>query len=215
MKIINVLIVASLVALISGCASKDKEVFNMPATYWYEEIAKEIKAQDLEKADSRYTSLASEHIESPLLPDAMMMLANAHIQDEEYVLANFYLDEYLKRYGNKANADHVRYMKIKANYEAFPNPNRNQQLLLDTIVQTKDFLAKYPNSKFRPLAETILARLEMGEYFLNENIKDLYNRVDKPDAAQLYDEKLKKSSLGDAKIIEPNVPWYRSWFEKK
>ncbi|ARU48361.1 outer membrane protein assembly factor BamD [Sulfurospirillum diekertiae] len=215
MKIINVLIVASLVALISGCASKDKEVFNMPATYWYEEIAKEIKAQDLEKADSRYTSLASEHIESPLLPDAMMMLANAHIQDEEYVLANFYLDEYLKRYGSKANADHVRYMKIKANYEAFPNPNRNQQLLLDTIVQTKDFLAKYPNSKFRPLAETILARLEMGEYFLNENIKDLYNRVDKPDAAQLYDEKLKKSSLGDAKIIEPNVPWYRSWFEKK
>lgn len=206
---------ASLVALISGCASKDKEVFNMPATYWYEEIAKEIKAQDLEKADSRYTSLASEHIESPLLPDAMMMLANAHIQDEEYVLANFYLDEYLKRYGNKANADHVRYMKIKANYEAFPNPNRNQQLLLDTIVQTKDFLAKYPNSKFRPLAETILARLEMGEYFLNENIKDLYNRVDKPNAAELYDEKLKKSSLGDAKIIEPNVPWYRSWFEKK
>ncbi|QIR76907.1 outer membrane protein assembly factor BamD [Sulfurospirillum diekertiae] len=215
MKIINVLIVASLVALISGCASKDKEVFNMPATYWYEEIAKEIKAQDLEKADSRYTSLASEHIESPLLPDAMMMLANAHIQDEEYVLANFYLDEYLKRYGSKANADHVRYMKIKANYEAFPNPNRNQQLLLDTIVQTKDFIAKYPNSKFRPLAETILARLEMGEYFLNENIKDLYNRVDKPDAAQLYDEKLKKSSLGDAKIIEPSVPWYRSWFEKK
>ena len=215
MKIANVLIVASLVAFMSGCASKDKEVFNMPATYWYEEIAKQIKSQDLEKADSFYTSLASEHIESPLLPDAMMMLANAHMQDEEYVLANFYLDEYLKRYGSKANADHVRYMKIKANYEAFPNPNRNQQLLLDTIVQTKDFLAKYPNSKFRPLAETILARLEMGEYFLNENIKDLYNRVDKPNAAELYDEKLKKSSLGDAKIIEPNVPWYRSWFEKK
>ena len=215
MKITNVLIVVSLVAIMSGCASKDKDVFNMPATYWYEEIAKEIKAQDLEKADSLYTSLASEHIESPLLPEAMMMLANAHIQDEEYVLANFYLDEYLKRYGNKANADHVRYMKIKANYEAFPNPNRNQQLLLDTIVQTKDFIAKYPDSKFRPLAETVLVRLEMGEYFLDENIKDLYTRVDKPEAAKLYDEKLKKSSLGDAKIIEPNIPWYRSWFEKK
>ena len=89
MKIANVLIVASLVAFMSGCASKEKEVFNMPATYWYEQIAKEIKSQDLEKADSFYTSLASEHIESPLLPDAMMMLANAHIQDEEYLLANF------------------------------------------------------------------------------------------------------------------------------
>ena len=187
----------------------------MPATYWYEQIAKEIKSQDLEKADSFYTSLASEHIESPLLPDAMMMLANAHMQDEEYVLANFYLDEYLKRYGSKANADHVRFMKIKANYEAFPNPNRNQQLLIDTIAQTKDFLARYPNSKFRPLAETILVRLEMGEYFLDENIKDLYSRVDKPEAAKIYEEKLKKSSLGEAKIVEPKIPWYRSWFEKQ
>ncbi|MFW9620425.1 MAG: outer membrane protein assembly factor BamD [Sulfurospirillum sp.] len=215
MKIANVLIVASLVAFMSGCASKDKEVFNMPATYWYEEIAKQIKSQDLEKADSFYTSLASEHIESPLLPDAMMMLANAHMQDEEYVLANFYLDEYLKRYGSKANADHVRFMKIKANYEAFPNPNRNQQLLIDTINQTKDFLARYPDSKFRPLAETILLRLELGEYFLDSNIKDLYSRVDKPEAAKAYDEKLKKSSLGEAKIVEPKIPWYRSWFEKQ
>lgn len=215
MKITNVLIVASLVAFMSGCASKDKDVFNMPAIYWYEEIAKEIKNQDLEKADSLYTSLASEHIESPLLPEAMMMLSNAHIQEEEYILANFYLDEYLKRYGNKANADHVRYMKIKANYEAFPNPNRNQQLLLDTIVQTKDFIVRYPDSKFRPLAETILVRLEMGEYFLDGNIKDLYTRVDKPEAAKSYDEKLKKSSLGEAKIVEPKIPWYRSWFEKQ
>lgn len=215
MKIANVLIVASLVAFMSGCASKDKEVFNMPATYWYEEIAKQIKSQDLEKADSFYTSLASEHIESPLLPDAMMMLANAHMQDEEYVLANFYLDEYLKRYGSKANADHVRFMKIKANYEAFPNPNRNQQLLIDTINQTKDFLARYPDSKFRPLAETILLRLELGEYFLDSNIKDLYSRVDKPEAAKAYDEKLKKSSHGEAKIVEPKIPWYRSWFEKQ
>lgn len=214
MKIANILVAASLVTLISGCASKGKEVFNMPATYWYEQIAKEIKAQDLEKADGFYTSLVSEHIESPLLPEAMIMLANAHMQEEEYVLANFYLDEYLKRYGSRENADHVRFMKIKANYEAFPNPNRNQQLLMDTIAQTKEFIAKYPYSKYRPLAETILVRMELGEYYLDENIKGLYTRVDKPDAAKVYEEKLNNSSLGKAQIIEPTVPWYRSWFEK-
>ena len=214
MKITHVIVVTSLVALISGCASKTKEVFNMPATYWYDQIAKEIKAQDLEKADGFYTSLASEHIETPLLAEAMMMLANAHMQDEEYLLANFYLDEYLKRYGNKANADHVRYMKLKANYDSFPNPNRNQQLLLDTIVQTKEFIIKHPDSKFRPLAETMLVRLQLGEYFLDENIKGLYSRVDKPEASKVYEEKLKSSPLEKAKIVEPNIPWYRSWFEK-
>lgn len=214
MKIANVLVVASLVAVISGCSPKTKEVFNMPAEHWYGEIAKEIKNQDLEKADSFYTSLASEHVESPLLQEAMIMLANAHMEDEEYILANFYLDEYLKRYGTKENADHVRYMKLKANYEAFPNPNRNQQLLLDTIKQTKEFIVKYPNSKFRPLAETMLVRLELGQYFLEENIKGLYERVDKPDAAKQYEEKLNKSPLREAKIVDPYIPWYRAWFEK-
>jgi len=214
MKISHLLIASALIVLISGCASKTKEVFNMPATYWYEQIAKEIKAQDLEKADGFYTSLVSEHVESPLLPEAMMMLANAHMQEEEYLLANFYLDEYLKRYGNKANADHVRYLKLKANYAAFPNPNRNQQLLLDTIKQAKEFIAKYPNSKFRPLAETILVRMELGEYFLDENIKDLYSRTDKPEASKKYEDKLKNSPYGEAKIVDPMIPWYRSWFEK-
>jgi outer membrane protein assembly factor BamD len=214
MKITNILIIAVSVAFISGCAPKSKEVFNMPATYWYEQIAKEIKSQDLEKADSFYTSLSSEHVESPLLAEAMIMLANAHMQDEEYILANFYLDEYLKRYGTKENADHVRYMKLKANYEAFPNPNRNQQLLLDTIVQTKEFITKYPHSKFRPLAETMLVRLELGQYFLEENIQGLYERIDKPDAAKQYEEKLNKSPLREAQIVDPYIPWYRAWFEK-
>ena len=214
MKISHLLIASVFIALVSGCASKTKEVFNMPATYWYEQIAKEIKAQDLEKADGFYTSLVSEHVESPLLPEAMMMLANAHMQDEEYLLANFYLDEYLKRYGSKENADHVRYLKLKANYDAFPNPNRNQQLLLDTIAQTKEFIARYPNSKYKPLAQTMLSRLELGEYFLDKNIKDLYERTDKAEAAKKYDEKLKNSSFNQAEMIEPHIPWYRSLFEK-
>ena len=214
MKLIHVVIVTSLVAFMSGCATKTKEVYNKPASYWYDEISREIKNQDLEKADSFYTSLASEHVESPLLPEAMMMLANAHMQDEEYLLANFYLDEYLKRYGSKENADHVRYLKLKANYDAFPNPNRNQQLLLDTIAQTKEFIARYPNSKYKPLAQTMLSRLELGEYFLDKNIKDLYERTDKAEAAKKYDEKLKNSSFNQAEMIEPHIPWYRSLFEK-
>lgn len=214
MKMKNILLAVSLVALVSGCASKSKEVFNMPATYWYEQIAKEIKNQDLEKADGFYTSLSSEHIETPLLAEAMMMLANAHMQEEEYLLANFYLDEYLKRYGNAANADHVRYLKLKANYDSFPEPNRNQQLLLDTIVQTKEFIVRYPNSQYRPLAETMLVRLQLAEYHLDANIKDLYTRIDKPEASKKYEEKLKNSPLESAKIVEPHVPWYRSLFGK-
>ncbi|MCD8478414.1 MAG: hypothetical protein LRY68_11510 [Sulfurospirillum sp.] len=51
--------------------------------------------------------------------------------------------------------------------------------------------------------------------FLDENIHSLYTRIDKPEVAKVYEEKLNNSSVKEAKIVEPTVPWYRSWFEKQ
>jgi len=197
-----------------GCANKNTEVYNKPALYWYEQIVKNIKNYDLEQADNMYTSLSSEHISSPLLPEAMLMLAQSHMQEGEYLLANFYLDEYIKRFGTTKRSEYARYMKIRANFESFPNPNRNQQLLLDTIKQTKEFVDKYPDSQFKPMVETMYVKMKLGEYFMDKNIADLYTRIDKPKAAKKYQEKFDNSPLQKAKMIKPNIPWYRSWFEE-
>ncbi len=200
--------------IITGCSTKkEKVVYNKPALYWYEQIIKSIKNADLEKADDMYTSLSSEHIASPLLPEAMIILSQAHMDEEEYLLASFYLDEYIKRYGNEQKSEYARFMKIKANFESFPNPNRNQQLLIDTIAQTKEFIAKYPTSQYRPMVETMLVKLRLGNYYLNENIASLYERIDKPEAAKVYKEKIENSPLKTANMIEPHIPWYRSIFE--
>jgi len=197
-----------------GCAEKNKEVYNKPALYWYGEIVKKIKDFDLEEADNLYTSLSSEHVSSPLLPEAMMILAQAHMEEEEYLLANFYLDEYIKRFGSSKTSEYARYMKIRANFESFPNPNRNQQLLLDTMAQTKEFVDKYPNSKYRPMVETMYVKLKLGEYFMIKNIADLYTRIDKLEAAKIYQKQFDDSALKNAKMIKPNIPWYRAWFEE-
>jgi len=196
-----------------GCADK-KEVYNKPALYWYGEIIKKIKDFDLEEADNLYTSLSSEHISSPLLPEAMIILAQAHMEEEEYLLANFYLDEYIKRFGTTQKSEYARFMKIKANFESFPNPNRNQQLLLDTMKQTKEFVDRYPDSQYRPMVETMYVKLKLGEHFMIKNIADLYTRIDKPEAAKVYQEQFDNSPLKNANMIKPHIPWYRSWFEE-
>ena len=55
----------------------DSEVkeFNKSALYWYNQIAQSINHSKLDKADNYYISLKSEHIQSPLLQTAIMMLA--------------------------------------------------------------------------------------------------------------------------------------------
>ncbi len=214
MKITKVLVVSVLLLFLSGCSNKNKiEVYNKPAIYWYEQIVKEIKNQDLEKADDYFTSLSSEHVESPLLQTSMLILANAHMEEEEYILANFYLDEYIKRYGDRKNSEYAKFLKIKANFESFSNPGRNQQLIIDTIRNTKTFLASYPNSEYRPMVDTILVKLELANLQTIQEIEGLYSRIDKPKASKIYKEKIDKSSLKDANMIRPHIPWYKAWFE--
>ena len=88
------------VGLIGGCADKYTELYNLTPDQWYSEIIGDIKNRDLESADKHYTAMSSEHVASPLLEQILLILAQAHANDEEYLMANFYLDEYLKRYGD-------------------------------------------------------------------------------------------------------------------
>ncbi len=213
MKFKNFLLFSFVFMLFSGCADKNKVVYNKPAIYWYEEIIKSIKNYNLEEADDYYTSLVSEHVASPLIPEALLILAQAHMQEEEYILANFYLDEYIKRYGNSKISEYAKFMKIKANFLSFPSPNRNQKLLLDTIRQTKEFIQRYPDSKYRPMVETMYVKLKLGEDFLVKNIADLYDRLDKQKAAKKYLDEYNSSPFKDAKMIKPEIPWYRKLFE--
>ena len=124
------------VCLIGGCADKYTELYNLTPDQWYSEIIGDIKNRDLESADKHYTAMSSEHVASPLLEQILLILAQAHANDEEYLMANFYLDEYLKRYGdNGPRSEFAQYLKIKANFDSFSQPNRNQKLMQDSIAE--------------------------------------------------------------------------------
>jgi outer membrane protein assembly factor BamD len=188
-------------------------LYNKPAIFWYQQIIKEIKNLDLEKADEYYTSLSGEHISSPLLHEAMLILSNAHIDEEEYILANFYIDEFMKKYRDKKSSDYGAFLKIKANFESFKYQNRNQQLLLDTIKETRKFANEYPDSQFRPMVDTILIKLELANLQLTQEIASLYERVDKPKAHQIYKKRAQSSPIKKISATKVEVPWYRALFE--
>ena len=66
------------ISLLSACSLKtnsglDLDEVNKSADYWYQNMLKEIRNGDLEKADSYFVSLQSEHLNSPLLSEAMLM----------------------------------------------------------------------------------------------------------------------------------------------
>ncbi|EDO9296125.1 outer membrane protein assembly factor BamD [Campylobacter coli] len=201
--------------LFSACSTKNNEgLYNLSANEWYKQIIKDLQDKDLEKADDHYNGMASEHIADPLLETTQIILAQAHMDEEEYQLAEFYLDEYNKKFGNSCNADYIRYLKIKAKFDAFAVPNRNQALMLESQKEIDSFLKDYPYTEYEPLVQTMLTKFNLAVFYLNDTIHDLYERTGHTQSAEIYQERLQESEFYHQSIIKPELPWYRSIFEK-
>jgi len=191
--------------LFAGCAgsTEDIEEFNKPALYWYKQIGTSISDNNMDKADAFYISLKSEHMRSPLMPTAIMMLAHAHMNNEKYLLSNYYLDEYNKRYGESDNREYTEFMKLKASFLGIKEVYKDQKLIIDSIQKAKTYIYRYPGSAYSPLVNTMLIRLHMSQYLLNENIAALYDRTGKPEAAKIYREKNSDSIVEMTDITPP------------
>lgn len=209
----NLLLIVCATFVFSACSSKSEQEYNKPALYWYNKMMMQIGTGDLDEADDTYTSLESEHRNSPYIPTAMLILVNAHMQEEEYSLANFYLDEYIKRFSLSKDIDYARYMKIKANFMGFKQQFRDQQLIDDTLAQIMEFKQKYKNSAYMPLVDTMNARLFMAKAALDKEISELYKRRNKPLASEYYMNKSKDSWIETDEINKVEVPFYRAIFE--
>ncbi|MCK4441747.1 MAG: outer membrane protein assembly factor BamD [Sulfurovaceae bacterium] len=193
-----------LVMLFIGCSNKDAvKEYDRPALYWYKNIIKSISSSNFDKADNYYISLRSEHTNSPLLPTATLILAQAHIQDQGFLMADYYLDEYLKKYATEEKIELAKFLKIKAAFLGLKDINRDQKLMIDTLENVDKFTKDYPNSIYKPIVDTLKVRLFMAQYLLNENIASLYNRIDKDKAYKIYKDKNKNSVLNSTDIKAP------------
>lgn len=210
-KTLSLFLLSSLL-FFSGC-SKDIDEYNKPAAYWYSKIVESVAQEDLDKADSYYSSLQGEHISSPLLPEATMILAVAHMHVEEYLLTEHFLNEYVKRYANENEKEFAEFLKIKAKYMALPNPRRDQVLISDALTEAQNFKRIYPNSPYYCLVDTMATRLFLAEAALNESIATLYERVDKEKSAAYYRDIKPQPWIVWDEIDRANTPWYKEWFE--
>jgi len=211
-KITLSLITSTALVLFLGC-SKDVEEYNKPAIYWYTQMIDSISRYDLDKADDYYTSLQGEHIGSPLLPEATMIMALAHLHNKEYILSEYFFDEYIKRYATYEEKEFSEFMKIKAKYMALPNVRRDQFLLYETLEDCEKFKQMYPNSKYFYFVDTMATNLFVAKAFFNKSIAGLYRRIDKPLSAKYYENKDNLQWIKSDEIKPPYVPWYREWFE--
>lgn len=199
--------------LLTGCGSKELEEFNKPAEYWYEKMVTAVSNGNLEKADSYFSSLQSEHISSPFLAEATMIMAQAHMAHDEYLLSEHFLNEYIRRYATPEGREYAEFLKIKAKFLALPNPGRDQGLIDDTLKGVETFKLNYPSSTYLPIVNTMEIQLQLAKGGLNERIAQLYERLGKPKGAEFYRAMAPVTWIKSEEVVNANVPWYREIFE--
>lgn len=207
------LIFIALFAFTACSSKKGPQEYNKPALYWYNNMIKQIAGYQLDDADDTYVSLESEHKNSPLVPTALLLIAQAHMEEEEYQMANFYFDEYIRKFAFSKNIDYIRYMKIKANFMAFKNQFREQELVTKTVVEIEKYMVNFPKSPYIHLVQTMYARLYMSKALFDNEIAELYARTGKPKAAAFYKARVAENWMNPQDIQKVQVPLYKRAFE--
>lgn len=206
------LIAMTALLFLTGCG-KELEEFNKPAEYWYEKMVTAVSNGNLEKADSYFSSLQSEHISSPFLAEATMIMAQAHMAHDEYLLAEHFLNEYIRRYATPAGRENAEFLKIKAKFLALPNPGRDQGLIDETLKGVETFKISYPYSTYLPQINTMETQLQLARGVLNENIAQMYERLGKPKGAAYYRSMAPVTWIKADEVVNADIPWYREMFE--
>ena len=204
MKLFSLILLLGVGILFSGCGNNITK--NQTALFWHNKIYKDINLYNYDKADDDFTSLELEHPNSQFIPIDLLVLFKSHLENEEYELANFYLDEYKKRYANRYEREWCEYTKVKIKFLSIQNPYTNQKKVYDTLNLVKEILDKYPNSIYKYELNTIKAKLEASKIMFNDNIASLYKRIDKPKSVKFYETNTTQ------KIIPPHIPWYKELF---
>ncbi|MDD2828262.1 MAG: outer membrane protein assembly factor BamD [Sulfuricurvum sp.] len=208
----SALLAITVILFMSGCG-KEVDEYNKPADYWYEKMIAAVSSGNLEKADSYFSSLQSEHVSSPLLGEATLIMAQAHMAYDEYLLAEHFLDEYNRRYSTTAGREYTEFLKVKAKFLALPNQGRDQGLIDETLKSAAAFKTSYPHSTYLPMLNTMETQLQLGKGILNEQIAQLYDRLGKPKGAQYYRAIAPVTWIDSADVVPVNIPWYRKMFE--
>lgn len=201
-------IIYVIVLLIFCACSNTKDSINKPALFWYEQIIIAINNNNLESADNYFNSLQSEHIASPLIKEALILLLQAHMDNNEHLLSTFFINDYKTRYSNNDNKDFIEFLLKKSNYYAFNNYSKDHGFINEVLTDLQSFIILNPNNTYLPYIKHILTSFKLASLEIDKEIIRIYNLQDKYSAKEKYENNIKKLGVDNIEFIPSHIPWY-------
>jgi len=193
-----------IIFFVTSCATANKSISNnnikKDDKYIYSLIYKNIKANNLDNADENFVKLKTDFENSPYLKDAATNLAVAHMAKKEYILANFYLQEAL----NIDSSDEFLKFLLNQNQFLAIVENKNDQNYLNRGLKALNYNKNLVFSRgYKILSESMYNRVKIDLAYKNLKVGELYKKMNKQAAYDLYAKKVKELGVDINNLIMP------------
>ncbi len=188
----KLLLSITFIIIVNSCSSdnisKIKKINDNTDNGIYSSIYNEIKYKNIDEADNLYIKLKTNFETSKYIKSAAETLAIVHMQNNENILANFYLQEALE---SDSSDQFAKFLLAK---NQFLSANKNErdlnyiQRALEALKIDKDLVY----GDYAILANSMLIRVKLDMAWKNSQIGNLYKRLNKKDAVNIYKQKIEQ-----------------------
>jgi len=203
------LVATIILILLNGCSSTKLpksnkitnkiEASNTPKVI-YSQIYSKISANDLDEADNLYIQLKTNYENSSYIPKAAQSLAIVHMEKEEYILANFYLQETLSI---NSSDEFSKFLLVKNQFLAAVKNQRDNNYMQKALKALELNRNLVSSNDYSILANSMLTRVKLDMIYQNREIGVLYKKLDKDKASKLYLNRVNELGLEVKNIYKP------------
>ena len=192
----------TIIFIINACSNKTaitKKNYNKIKQTNYNIIINKISNNKLDKADDLYIKLKSSNNQNKIIKKAATSLAIAHMSKKEYILANFYIQEALEI---EPYDSYLKYMLVKNQFLSAIKNNRDKSYIKKALKALEINKALLTNSDYLLLANTMLIRVKLDIALSNKEISDMYKKLNKDEAYNIYKSKVEEMGFNLNNIIK-------------
>jgi len=195
------------IILINGCQNSTNSL--KPASssiknilddrYIYNSIYRAIAIKNLDDADNSYIKLKTTYKNSNFTKKAALNLAIVHMQNGEYILANFYLQDYLTQ---EPSSEFAKFLLVKNQFLLAVKNQRDQSYIDRTINSLKMNKDLVDSSEYKLLLSSMLTRVAIDRVWHNKEIAKEYKRLKKDKAFRIHEKRSKKLGININEIYK-------------
>jgi len=211
---LNILLFGAVALFTSACSNKKVETpYKKSFEFWEKNIEVDLKEKEYSKLKTDFLIFSNEHRSSSSIPDISRHIIKTLIDNKEWEEVMFFIDNHRNRYITEEDEDLILFYLIKARFELLTLPNRLQAKYIDLLDNIKEFKKMYSTSNYIEDIRQIEKRLIIKKSFFDKDIADLYKRIGKDKASNIYTEKFLASNINLSEEEKPKSPLYRRIFE--